>query len=102
MKAKAYTVRGSVRAAARAATQMMAAAYAMREVAAEGMAVTEAVTPAGYALPTVAVSGRAVGESGLHHFMYVEPEATQEMVWMNPDGIDYTITTSTRLDWEII
>ena len=40
-------------------------------------------------------------DTGLHHFLYVQPEQTQEVVWLDPFGIDYTITTSTNLKWQI-
>jgi hypothetical protein len=32
----------------------------------------------------------------------VQPEQPQELVWLNPQvGIDYTIETSTDLEWQI-
>ena len=41
-------------------------------------------------------------EAGLIHFLAVAPEASQEVVWLDPYGIEYTVTTSTNLKWYII
>ena len=41
-------------------------------------------------------------DTGLSHFLYVEPKEPQELLWLVPQvGIDYTITTSTNLNWQI-
>lgn len=45
--------------------------------------------------------GERTRDTGLHHFIYVQPEQSQEIVWLDPFGIDYTITTSTNLKWQI-
>lgn len=52
--------------------------------------------------------GRLYGDAhidrnvGLLHWIRVVPEETQEIVWLDPYGIDYHITTSTNLEWTII
>lgn len=47
-------------------------------------------------------TGDRTRQTGLHHWLHVEPEAPQEVVWLDPYGIDYDITTSTGLKWRII
>ena len=47
-------------------------------------------------------TGDRTRQTGLHHWLHVEPEAPQEVVWLDPLGIDYHITTSTGLNWRII
>ena len=56
-----------------------------------------------FALPTgIAVVSHPTEDIGLRHFLYVEPEQPQELVWLVPQvGIDYTITASTNLKWQI-
>lgn len=82
MKAKARVIQGSVRAVATATKGLMAVAYTM---------------PKG-----VGSMARPTDESGLQRFLHVTPEEPQELVWLVPQyGIDYTITTSTGLKWEI-
>ena len=41
-------------------------------------------------------------ETGLFHWLQVTPTEPQQLVWLNPQGIDYTIETSTGLHWKII
>ena len=41
-------------------------------------------------------------EAGVFHWLRVMPEAPQNFVWLNPEGIDYDIETSTNLKWKII
>lgn len=53
------------------------------------------------ALSPVNGSGERDRQTGLHHWLHVEPEAPQEVVWLDPYGIDYYITTSTGLKWQI-
>lgn len=41
-------------------------------------------------------------DTGISHFLYVEPKEPQELLWLVPQvGIDYTIETSTNLKWQI-
>ena len=41
--------------------------------------------------------------TGIFHWLEVTPTEPQQLVWLNPQmGIDYTINTSTGLDWKII
>lgn len=48
-------------------------------------------------------TGDRTRQTGLHHWMNVEPTEPQQLVWLTPQvGIDYTITTSTGLKWNII
>jgi hypothetical protein len=62
-----------------------------------GMAVVAAGMPQGIrskAWPT--------DKAGLSHFLHVAPEAPQHLVWLVPQyGIDYIITTSSGLEWQI-
>ena len=53
------------------------------------------------ALGMIGGGGERTRDTGLHHFIYVQPEQSQEIVWLDPFGIDYTITTSTNLKWKI-
>lgn len=53
------------------------------------------------ALGMIGGGGERTRNTGLHHFIYVQPEQSQEIVWLDPFGIDYTITTSTNLKWKI-
>lgn len=41
-------------------------------------------------------------DAGCRHWLDVEPTETQEVVWLDPYGIDYYVTTSTNLKWRII
>jgi hypothetical protein len=51
--------------------------------------------------PLAAASERT-RESGLLSWIRVLPEQPQELVWLTPQvGIDYTIKTSTELEWQI-
>lgn len=54
------------------------------------------------AIPTINGDASRDRQTGLHHWLHVEPEAPQEVVWLDPYGIDYYITTSTGLKWRII
>ena len=82
MKATARIITGSIR----------AKAYGIRE------SVVRA-----FAMPTgVAVASKPTEDTGIRHFLHVAPEQPQELVWLVPQvGIDYTITTSTNLKWQI-
>lgn len=82
MKAKARVIQSSVRAVATTTKGLMTVAYTM---------------PKG-----VGLKATPTDESGLQRFLHVTPEEPQELVWLVPQyGIDYTITTSTGLKWEI-
>ena len=54
-----------------------------------------------YGLAPIDGNGERTRDTGLYHWIKVSPEEPQEMVWLNPDGIDYYIETSTNLKWEI-
>ncbi len=47
-------------------------------------------------------SGDRSRDAGLFHWLQVTPETPQHLVWLNPQGIDYNIETSTGLHWKII
>ena len=82
MRAKATVIRGSVRAMAWTSDMTVATACGM---------------PAG-----IMPSARTTEESGTRHFLYVTPSEPQQLVWLVPQvGVDYTVTTSSHLDWEI-
>lgn len=82
MKAKARVIQGSVRAVATTTKGLMAVAYTMPK--------------------DVGLKARPTDESGLQRFLHVTPEEPQELVWLVPQyGIDYTVTTSTGLKWNI-
>ena len=82
MKATARVIRRSVRAVATATGNIGAMAYAM---------------PTG-----IQSMAEPTEETGLLRFLNVTPEAPQQLVWLVPQyGVDYTITTSTDLKWQI-
>ena len=54
-----------------------------------------------YGLAPIEGNGERTRGTGLFHWIKVTPEEPQEMVWLNPDGIDYYIETSTNLKWQI-
>lgn len=68
------------------------------EAAAVGVARGEAID----ALRRTEGDGSRSREAGLFHWLKVMPEQVQEFVWLNPEGIDYDIETSTNLKWKII
>ena len=82
MKATARVIRGSVRAKAWTVDMTQASAYS---------------------LPTgIMPMARPTEESWSRHFLYVAPEEPQQLVWLVPQyGVDYDITASTNLDWNI-
>ena len=54
------------------------------------------------ALKTMTVNGSCTQETGLKHWINVMPTDPQLLVWLTPQvGIDYTVTTSSKLDWDI-
>lgn len=51
----------------------------------------------------IPASANRTRETGLYHYLRVTPEQPQELVWLTPQvGIDYTINTSSGLDWRIL
>ncbi len=81
MKAKARLMTGSVRAMAHVVGDIAATAYG---------------------LPGIQSQASLTEQSGLSHFLTVTPTEPQQLVWLNPQGIDYNIETSTGLHWKII
>ena len=62
----------------------------------------EGLTAQAHAIGRLVGAGWPTDGIGLHHFLHVAPEQPQELVWLVPQvGIDYTITTSTNLKWQI-
>lgn len=50
----------------------------------------------------VTASARTTDESGTRTFIEVAPVEPQQLVWLIPQyGVDYTVTTSTGLHWQI-
>lgn len=76
-------------------------AYGTGNVTAKAVALGSAVTGRACAFGLVNGNAERTRDTGLHHFLYVQPEQPQEIVWLDPFGIDYTITTSTNLKWQI-
>ena len=82
MKAKARLITGSLRATAGIVGGIAAQAWAQ---------------PSG-----VSASGRMTEETNLKTYLRVSPVEPQQLVWLVPQvGIDYTIETSTDLEWQI-
>lgn len=82
MKAIAKVIRGSVKARATTTNRMLAVAYAMPQGIQSRAETTE--------------------QTGLLRFLHVTPEEPQQLVWLVPQyGIDYTVTTSRNLKWQI-
>lgn len=82
MKASARLITGSLRATAHLVGDISAQAFAQ---------------PSG-----MSVKARPTEDSGLLHFLNVAPSEPQQLVWLVPQvGIDYAITTSTGLHWQI-
>lgn len=47
-------------------------------------------------------SAERTRDTGLLHWLHVEPTEPQQLVWLVPQyGIDYTVETSTNLKWQI-
>ena len=60
------------------------------------------LTGAADGLPLTDGNASRTRETGLYHYLRVTPEQPQQLVWLNPQmGIDYTIETSTDLEWQI-
>ena len=50
----------------------------------------------------LAAAAERTRETGLLSWIRVLPEQPQELVWLTPQvGIDYTIKTSTDIEWQI-
>lgn len=82
MRGAGRLITGSVRASARIVGQSPVTAWAVSS--------------------GVAISARVTDKSGNRHFINVAPTEPQQLVWLVPQyGIDYTITTSTGLEWQI-
>lgn len=82
MKAIAKVIRGSVSARATTTNRMLAAAYAL---------------PQG-----IQSKAETTDQTGLLRFMRVTPEDPQQLVWLVPQyGVDYTVTASRNLEWQI-
>lgn len=93
MKGRASIASGGLRATAHAIPTATAKAAALLAVSGR----------AGDALRPIDGSGDRNRETGLFHWLQVTPTETQQLVWINPQlGIDYTIETSTGLDWRIL
>ena len=60
-------------------------------------------TVTAWAVPLGVLAGAKVTDtSGFRHFLNVAPEEPQQLLWLHPQyGIDYAVTTSTGLKWQI-
>ena len=76
-------------------------ANSVGNVTAKAVALGGAVNGRAGAFGLINGNAERTRDTGLHHFLYVQPEQPQEIVWLDPFGIDYTITTSTNLKWKI-
>lgn len=76
-------------------------AYGMSDVTAKAVAFDGVLTGRADAFGMLGGDAERTRDTGLHHFLYVQPEQPQEIVWLDPFGIDYSITTSTNLKWQI-
>jgi len=76
--------------------------YRIGSATARGMAIGVISASRAMMMSPVRGDGSRTRGSGLLHFLQVSPTEPQNFVWMVPVvGIDYTITTSTNLDWQI-
>lgn len=67
-------------------------------------AVALSSVPEGTATPLgmIGGSGARTTDTGFRHFLNVQPEQPQELVWLVPQvGVDYTIEASKGLKWLI-
>jgi methylmalonyl-CoA mutase cobalamin-binding subunit len=92
MKGRASIASGGLRATAHAIPTATAKAAALLAVSGR----------AGDALRPIDGTADRTRETGLFHWLQVTPTEPQQLVWLNPQGIDYNIETSTGLDWKII
>ena len=63
---------------------------------------TNSITGNAEGVKPIGGSGDRSRDAGLIHWLQVTPETPQHLVWLNPQGIDYDIRTSTGLHWTII
>lgn len=92
MKGRATIAGSSVRGTAKCISTATASAVVFGMLTATGKS----------ALAPIDGAGERDRSAGLFHWLDVKPEAPQEFVWLTPVvGIDYTITTSTGLKWQI-
>ena len=57
-----------------------------------------------WALPSgVSVTARHTDDVNIYKYLQLAPSEPQQLVWLVPQyGIDYTVTTSTGLKWNLI
>ena len=83
-------------------TAIRATAHAIPTATAKAAALLAVSGRAGDELRPIDGSGDRTRETGLFHWLQVTPNEPQQLVWLNPQGIDYNIETSTGLDWRIL
>lgn len=91
-----------IKATARLATGISGRARRTGSTTGRGMVI--GAISASRAMMLSPVNGQAVRTrgTGLLHYLQVSPTEPQHFVWMVPVvGVDYTITTSTNLKWQI-
>ena len=77
-------------------------AHAIPTATAKAAALLAVSGRASDALRPIDGSGDRTRKTGLFHWLQVTPTEPQQLVWLNPQGIDYTINTSSGLNWKII
>lgn len=104
MKATAKAIRGSVRATATTTGGLMGVAYVMPQAVRPIASAAKDVSAFAHGVPQgIRPTAKPTDERGLITWLHVEPTEPQQLVWLTPQvGIDYTITTSTGLKWNII
>lgn len=81
MRGAGRLVTGSVRASARGIAQSSVKAWAV---------------------PGISATASTTDKSGLNLYLHVTPTEPQQLVWLVPQvGIDYYVSTSTGLKWQI-
>ena len=77
-------------------------AYPTGVVAAKAVATGALLDGRAITLSPIIGSGSLTRGTGLYHWLRVTPEQPQEVVWLDPYGIDYQIETSSNLKWNIV
>ena len=81
---------------------LRATAHAIQTATAKAAVLLAVSGRAGDALRPIDGSADRTRDTGLFHWLQVTPTEPQQLVWLNPQGIDYNIETSTGLHWKII
>ena len=103
MKVRARIISGQVKASGVSGKALTAAATPMRGVGMKAAKCQDDVELRAWPMPDgIHFVATTTEKSGLHRFLRVTPVEPQHLVWLVPQvGVDYTVTTSTDLKWEI-